>query len=308
MNLKHQSTLPSNLQAIPIIDLRTVLPVNPKYTWETLKGNRNPNALTTIVLHHDAWPKKVSAPYPDVALATKIAQDHINSKKNIPGGDGGFPYDAWIRNGNIYICNDMLPLKYGVSSNNTYTVHICVSGDYVNGDQLTEADHNALLAAIFIYRAIMPAFSAIKAHKELSPTACPGYDFNAIRDDIAAIDDMMMEPQQTAAAAEETEAAQEVPDLEQREYDQSLSATRVRAYAAAERVNELGVHYDDPRWNEAARIKLSWLSEVTGKSDPKEIVGRVVDLHNKAQAGNYQGEAIRKLLLIADVMKQQGLL
>lgn len=181
-------TLPSNLRSISLIDLRGKLPVNPKYTWEQLAGLRKIEDLNIIVFHHDAWPKSVSAKYTDIELARRIALDHIESTKNKPEGDAGFPYDLWIRNGIIYVCNDLLPKKFGVSNNNLHTVHICVSGDYANYDGLTDADRNAMLAAYALYKDAMPAYKAVKGHRELNPSKCPGYDMNRVRAEIAELE------------------------------------------------------------------------------------------------------------------------
>lgn len=184
--------LPPNLlkelSDVSIVDLRPQLPTNPKYTWESLKGNRSLDAITTIVCHHDAYPKSVSAKWDDMKLAREIAGDHIRTTRNVPGGDAGFPYDAWIRNGTIYICNDLLPLKYGVASNNGYTVHICVSGDYKNHDELSDVDRKALYAAIFLYKSQLPKYKELCGHGELNPSACPGYSMAQVRTDIGQIE------------------------------------------------------------------------------------------------------------------------
>lgn len=170
---------------VQFLDIRNQLPVNPHYTWAQLAGIRPVEALNTIVCHHDGIPKYKSTQYSDIALAKRIATDHINSKKNHPNGDPGFPYDVWIRNGTIYWCNDIEPREYGVANNNGYTVNVCVSGDYANFDQLTDADRKALYAAILMLKEALPADKHLKGHKELSPTACPGFDMNKVRSDIA---------------------------------------------------------------------------------------------------------------------------
>jgi hypothetical protein len=183
------SNLPNNLKVTSVIDLRSQLPVNPNYTWAEI-GMRDISALKTIVFHHDAWPKRVSEKYTDLQLAQKIARDHIETKKNRATGDAGFPYDAWIRNGILYICNDLLPIKWGVASNNSYTVHICVSGAYHKdgGDALTDEDRNAMLVAYAMYKAAMPAFVNVKGHGELKPSQCPGYDMRRVKNDISALE------------------------------------------------------------------------------------------------------------------------
>lgn len=188
LTLKLPLNLPSELQNVPFIDISKQLPINPNYTWEQLAGARKQEDLTVIVNHHDAWPKSVSARFTDLQLAQKIAQDHINSKKNHVNGDAGFPYDLWVRNGTLYLCNDILAREYGVASNNAYTLNLCVSGDYVNYDVLTDPDRNALYLGNLMLKAIMPNFKDIKGHREISATSCPGYKMDQVRSDIARIE------------------------------------------------------------------------------------------------------------------------
>lgn len=188
LTLKLPSNLASDLQGVQFIDIRDQLPVNPHYTWAQLAGIRPIEALNTIVCHHDGIPKYKTTSYSDIILAKRIAVDHINSKKNHPNGDAGFPYDLWIRNGIIYWCNDIEPREYGVKNNNGYTVNVCVSGEYASTDQLTDADRKALYVAILMLKEAMPDDKYIKGHKELSATSCPGYDMDRVRQDIAAIE------------------------------------------------------------------------------------------------------------------------
>jgi hypothetical protein len=220
------SNLPNNLKG-QVFDARKVLPTNPKYTWESLKGLREQKTLTTIALHHDAISKKDSAPYSDLDFAKRIARSHINTKRNRPGGDPGFPYHIWIRNGVIYVCNDLEAFTYGVAGNNSYTVHICVSGNYAGIDTLEDKDRNALYAAILMVQSMIPTLTMIKAHKELSPTACPGYDVNKVRQDVAAIvDNLSTTPTPTPG------------DLNE-ELDNTENATKVKIFAAYTRFNDL---------------------------------------------------------------------
>lgn len=184
------SNVPNKLQG-QVFDARKLLPVNPRYTWESLKGLRNLADLSTIVCHHDALSKASSKAYTDIDFAKRIAQSHINSTKNIPGGDPGFPYHIWIRSGVIYVCNDLEAFTYGVAANNGYSVHICVSGNYAGIDTLEDRDRNALYAAIMMVKSLVPSIKEIKAHKELTPTSCPGYDCDKVRLDIKDIESTM---------------------------------------------------------------------------------------------------------------------
>jgi hypothetical protein len=187
INLQLPSSLVSELKGVRLVDLRKSLPVNPHYTWAQLAGIRPIEQLNTIVCHHDAWPKAKSINYSDVQLAAKIAQDHINSKKHHTNGDPGFPYDLWIRNGTIYWCNDLEPREYGVASNNGYTVNVSVSGDYYHYDNMTDADRNALYVAILMLEEALPSFHYIKGHGEITPTKCPGYSMDKVRQDIEGL-------------------------------------------------------------------------------------------------------------------------
>lgn len=176
------------LKDVKLIDIRGQLPVNPNYTWSQLAGIRDISTLNTLVCHHDAIPKNKSGKYDDIDLAKRIARDHINSKKNHPLGDAGFPYDVWIRNGIVYWCNDIEQREYGVASNNGYTVNVCVSGDYRNYDTLTPNDRRALYAAVMALKEVLPTIEHIKGHGEIVPTNCPGYDMNKVRSDISGIE------------------------------------------------------------------------------------------------------------------------
>ena len=226
------SNLPNNLKG-QVFDARKLLPTNPKYTWESLKGLRDPKNLTTIALHHDAISKKSSAQYTDIAFAQRIATSHIRSKKNIPGGDPGFPYHLWIRNGVIYVCNDLEAFTYGVSSNNSYTVHICVSGNYAGVDTLEDRDRNGLYAAILMVKSMVPTITNIKAHRELDATSCPGYDVEKVREDIQAI---------------ETQAA--TPELNE-ELDNTANAAMAQIFAAYTRFNDVYKIATNPGPNQA---------------------------------------------------------
>lgn len=186
-NLQLSSEITSNLGNVVYQDITDSLPKNPKNTWAQLAGTRALEELTTIVLHHDAYPKKNTINYTDIQLMTKIATDHINNTAYDATGEGGIPYHIFIRNGRVYQCNDLLDRTYGVASNNAYTVHIVVSGDYFNYDTLTDPDRNALYAAILMVIGVLPNYKEIKAHKELNHTDCPGYDFVKVRNDIKTI-------------------------------------------------------------------------------------------------------------------------
>lgn len=190
-------TIPSEVQSklgvTEIIDITDQLPVNKNYSWSQLAmingypSQRDVNDLTTVGLHHDAWPKKNRAKVDDVTFAKEIAQNHIDYKGNEKKGDAGFPYHIWIRNGTIYQCNNLLDRTYGIGSNNGYIVHICVTGDYYSYDTLTDRDRNALYAAILAVKEVLPNYQGIVGHCELNPKNCPGFSHEQVKEDIAKL-------------------------------------------------------------------------------------------------------------------------
>ncbi|WP_239632963.1 N-acetylmuramoyl-L-alanine amidase [Paenibacillus sp. H1-7] len=192
MNLSISQNLINSLGVQPIVDWRRELPVNKNYTWAQLTGGpRNLSDITTIALHHDGVAKSGTLERTDLQLATTIANNHIKSTNNEKKGDAGFPYHIWIRNGFVYYCVNLEDMTYGISSNNGYTVHICVSGDYYNYDSLTEKDRNALYAAIYTVQKSLPAFKEVKSHGEINPTDCPGYDMKRVRSDMVTVQNKM---------------------------------------------------------------------------------------------------------------------
>lgn len=191
LNLTYPSNLPSEYQGVKFVDVREKLPVNPNYTWKQLKGIRPISDLTTIVFHHDGMPKYKYAHMDDMQIMSAIATAHINSKKNNAKGDPGFPYDVYIRSGIIYFTNYVEVFEYGVASNNTYTVNLCVAGDYANFDTLTDADRKALYVAFFMLKAVLPKYKASLGHGQITPTQCPGYSMDKVRSDLSSIIEQM---------------------------------------------------------------------------------------------------------------------
>lgn len=189
--LQIPSEVISKLNVPQIVDITDQLPVNKNYTWSQLAGTRDINDLTCVAWHHDDIAKSLRSGKDNLTVAKGIAQNHIDLKRNEPKGDAGFPYHFWIRNGQAYQCNDILDRTYGVGSNNAYTVHVCVDGSYAGVDQLEDADKRALMAVTLTLMRVLPNYQAIKAHGELNPTDCPGYDYATIRTETVNMDMMI---------------------------------------------------------------------------------------------------------------------
>jgi len=187
-NLQFPTNLVNKLGVNQLQDITDQLPKNPAYSWAELAvingypAKRDINDLTTIVLHHTAVPKSSGA------TAARHATNHINGRAYEKKGEPGIPYHFYIRAGQAYQVNDVLDRVYGVGSNNAYTVHICVEGEYAHTDALTDADRAALYATIITVKTALPNFQAIKAHGELNETECPGYDYNRVRRDVADLE------------------------------------------------------------------------------------------------------------------------
>lgn len=199
--------IPNLPLAVDFVDMRKVLPVNPKGGWEDFKGLRDLKKLTTIVLHHDAVYKTKNDKqrvdkYTDTELMNNIANTHINSTKNRKDGDGGFPYHLYIRSGKVYITNNMEAFTYGVSNNNGYTIHICVAGNYTM-DKLSGENKQALVAAIILAKKSMPSFKDIKGHDELSATNCPAYDVPSVISEVEKVEKLIEESLKQSTSAEE---------------------------------------------------------------------------------------------------------
>ncbi|WP_164779652.1 peptidoglycan recognition protein family protein [Paenibacillus kobensis] len=241
----------------------------PKHPTKTW-GRRKFDEVENLIVHHMAS---------EAPLANQ-AKYHITAH-DWPG----IAYSLCVDGNRLVQTNDLLAYTTHARGANHNSIGISIRGD-LSKRSMTTVERQMLYAGILLVKSIWPNIK-IKAHNEVSATSCPCTDINLIRAEVAEL----------ALHIEE-----------QQQYEQTLSATRIQAYAAAERVQALYDHYNDPRWSVAAEIKLMWLAEITGYNTPKDIAERVLWLYQEAQGGKFQNEAVRKLLLIADVMKQRGLL
>ncbi|MDG0791908.1 N-acetylmuramoyl-L-alanine amidase [Cohnella ginsengisoli] len=97
------------------------------------------------------------------------------------------------------------------------------------------------------------------------------------------------------------------------DYLQKNTTDRVLAFAFYDRAFDLKSKLNDPKYGGAARAKLESLLQaliMLGKqaTTAEEIFAVIKDLYNKANQGNFMGEAVRKLLVIAALAKEKGLL
>lgn len=193
MSLRNLSLLTTTgFKLEPIKDITDDLPRNKEYTWKQLCGERVPEQITTIVVHHTGTRKSAGA------TAAIHAKNHIEGTYIHAKGEPGLPYHIYIKEGQIYQTNDLLDFVYGVSNNNGYTIHICTEGNFLY-DAFTETDRMALYAAILAVKAVLP-ITDIKGHNELQAKACPALDMKRVRADIKGIE-LQIEYEKTDAAA-----------------------------------------------------------------------------------------------------------
>ncbi|MFB0847280.1 peptidoglycan recognition protein family protein [Paenibacillus oleatilyticus] len=186
MDLALSQKIIDDLGVPQIVDYRKKLPQNKNYTWAQLAGYRNASDLDVIGLHHDAYPKQYRLNKSPFEMMSEIAEDHINSTRYEPKGEGGFPYHIYIMRGTAYYCNEVSWRTYGIADHNGHVVHVCMHGDYVKFDQLTEPDRRCLIAVCLTLmdQGSLPNLKQIKGHCELSSTDCPGYNYAGIRNDV----------------------------------------------------------------------------------------------------------------------------
>ncbi|UVI31226.1 peptidoglycan recognition protein family protein [Paenibacillus spongiae] len=231
--------------------------------------------IKRIVVHHMAS----EAPLRNQALY------HVNSH-HWPG----IAYKLCVSDGVLYQTNDLLSYTTHAKGANTDSIGIAVKAD-LSKRPMTETERQLLYAGILTLLEIWPN-AAIVGHNEVSATSCPCTDMKVIRSDIELLKKKI---------------------AEQEDYAGSVSAECVRCYAIKERVNELGSRLKDPKWGEAAEMKLEWLYPVIdvvgGDKTPLGVVNRVLEIYKTAMgSGVYSSEGVRKLLLFEPLMNERGLL
>lgn len=255
-------------------EIQDITDVLPKHSIKTW-GRLAFTDIKRIVVHHMAS----EAPLRNQALY------HVNAHNW-----AGIAYKLCISDGVLYQTNDLLSYTTHAKGANTDSIGISVKAD-LSKRSMTDNERQLLYAGILTLLGIWPN-ATIVGHNEVSATSCPCTDMNRIRNDIELLEKKI---------------------AEQEDYAGSIPAECVRCYAIKERVNELGVRLNDPKWGEAAKMKLEWLypvmDAVVGEKTPKGVVNRVKDLYNTAiGTGIYSSEGVRKLLLFEPLMKERGLL
>lgn len=182
-NLQIPLNLINELGVLQIIDITDKLPTR-KGGWNSLVAPRQLEALTDIVWHHSAM------------FLSEGCDAYSHARTHVNAGEGGCPYHFHLLNGQWYQTNDLLTFTYGVKSNNTYTVHVCVEGCYVpdrgyEADELSEENQRAMVALELTLRGIMPNYKASNGHNYYKPTLCPGYSMTRFREEVLTVDNRL---------------------------------------------------------------------------------------------------------------------
>lgn len=184
-NIQIPSNLINELNIPQIIDITDDLPKRGKKGWDSLNAPRDINALTDIVWHHTACFLSIGA----------TAETHANN--HIRAGEGGMPYHFYIKDGQVYQCNDVVTFTYGVKDNNYYTVHCSVEGCYspihnpdgsiTPADELSDANLRAMIGLELTLRAVLPKYKQTNGHSYYKPNLCPGYSMTKFREAVEEV-------------------------------------------------------------------------------------------------------------------------
>lgn len=181
-NIQIPQNLIDELGVPQLIDITDQLPKNRIKNWDQLNPQRKPEALTDIAWHHSA-----EFVADDISPETH-ALNHIKKTGDHATGEGGFPYQFYIKNGAIFQGNNILTFTYSISSNNYQTVNCCVEGCYAPdrgrpADVLSDENRRAMIALELTLRGIMPNYQRTNGHNFYKPTLCPGYSMTRFREE-----------------------------------------------------------------------------------------------------------------------------
>ena len=126
-------------------------------------NKRSLSQIEQIVIHHVGSTGQT---------VEDIARYHVLSN-----GWPGIGYWAEIdRDGLITICNSLENISYHVAGQNTRSVGICVNGNF-EGVETPSAEQLQSLSWLIAYlRQTLPNQLPVVGHKDLAPTACPGFN------------------------------------------------------------------------------------------------------------------------------------
>lgn len=133
-----------------------------EHNWAWRHGLSRRSATDAIVLHH-------------AAIKTASAEDiHRAHLQRDNGTWAGIGYHLYIRkNGEIHRGRPIWASGAHVLNENWHTVGVCVEGNYDVETAMPAAQLNAVREALRYLKGLYPN-AAIKCHRDLQATACPG--------------------------------------------------------------------------------------------------------------------------------------
>ncbi|HEV2123042.1 MAG TPA: N-acetylmuramoyl-L-alanine amidase [Chloroflexota bacterium] len=169
--------------AIPVVDLRTVLPRNTRYKTLRQWSQRPVQAITHAVYHHPAYPLRPEGPHDSITRWKAIAQVHID--KDWGGGYHAptLTYHLVIdAHGQVLVCNHLEDVTWHASNANGFSVGVCI--DVGEGQAILPAQVLALQWVADALNTATPEMPVSRAYNfghgepELrqygNATACPG--------------------------------------------------------------------------------------------------------------------------------------
>ncbi len=159
------------------IDYRQQVPGD-SFNWS---WTRPLSQVQYLVIHHSAGPTTQT---PD-----DIANFHINVR-----GWGGVGYHFIISaDGTVYYVGDLTTARANVKNMNQLVIGICLIGNFMNGNEPTDAQISSAheLCAQLLFRtpelSNVTSWQNIRGHQQLGQTACPGQDWSTWRQQIVSV-------------------------------------------------------------------------------------------------------------------------
>lgn len=153
---------------IGIRNITGLLPRHPTKRFD----KRSLTVITEAVIHHTATDSRSTT-------IESIARYHVEPGNHIcADGCPGISYHFMIKpNGAIYQVNDLETISYQCGGCNTYTIGICLIGNF-NEEIPTEKALKAAAKTIRYVNRRLGRSLAISAHKDHKSTSCPGDNTN----------------------------------------------------------------------------------------------------------------------------------
>lgn len=162
-------------------DLRHALAVHPHQRYD----HRNLEAITTIVVHHTAARRSVAW--------QAVATYHVHGR-DWPG----IAYHVGLRTDKdvtrVSLLNDLSTVSYHAGQANSFSIGVCVAGEFHRSDQPLEGEKVALLSVIEAIDNCLGAKLKVVGHRDVGDTTCPGDNLYAFVQQIPSLLDQKAAP------------------------------------------------------------------------------------------------------------------